>query len=58
MSEYRIFWGEAHDNTYQFGRQDPPFDQVCRLAAQHLDFYAVAYYTPCAEAFRPGGHPS
>ena len=56
--DYRIFWGEAHDNTYQFDVLSAPMDEVCRRAASHLDFYAAAYYTPWAAAFRPGGHPS
>jgi hypothetical protein len=58
MAEYKTFWGETHDNTYEVDRQDPPFDQICQLASRHLDFYAAAYYTSCADAFRPGGHPS
>jgi hypothetical protein len=57
MSNYRIFWGETHDNTYQFPEQRPPIDTVMTEAAKHLDFYASAYYTACAEAFEEGGHP-
>jgi hypothetical protein len=56
MKEYQLFWGETHHNTYQFGEQVPLLDEVCREAARHLDFYAMAYYTSCADAFRPGGH--
>jgi len=56
VSEYSIFWGEAHDNTYQYDEMPAPFDEVLRRAASHLDFYAAAYYTACASAFRPGGH--
>ncbi len=56
MNEFQHFWGETHQNSYQFGEQDPPLDEVCRQAAKHLDFYAMAYYTSCADAFRPGGH--
>jgi hypothetical protein len=56
MNEFQLFWGETHHNSYQFGEQDPPLDEICRQAAQHLDFYAMAYYTSCADAFRPGGH--
>jgi hypothetical protein len=56
LGEFRIFWGETHDNTYTTPQQSPSMDEVCRLAAQHLDFYATAYYTACADAFRPGGH--
>ena len=56
MNDHKIFWGEAHDNTYQVPEQDPPLDQLCRIAARHLDFYAMAYYTACAEAFEGGGH--
>jgi len=57
MDAFRVYWGETHDNVYQYGRQTPPMDEVLREAAEHLDFYAAAYYTACAEAFRPGGHP-
>ena len=55
---YRIFWGEAHDNTYQYDTLPAPIDEVIRRAAGHLDFYAAAYYTACSEAFQPGGHTS
>lgn len=58
MSDYHIYWGEAHDNTYQFPEQNASFEEVCRRAATHLDFYAAAYYTSCADAFRTGGHPA
>ncbi len=51
-----IYWGETHDNTYQFGAQDPPMAGALREAANHLDFYTGAYYTPYADAFKPGGH--
>ncbi|UCC88090.1 MAG: hypothetical protein JSV81_01985, partial [Anaerolineales bacterium] len=47
---------ETHHNTYQFAEQTPSLDEICGEAAQHLDFYAAAYYTSCADAFRPGGH--
>ncbi len=57
MDAYRVFWGETHDNTYQFAQQRPPIDAVMEEAAKHLDFYAAAYYTACAEAFEEGGHP-
>ena len=43
MDESKIFWGEAHDNTYQVPNQDPPLDALCRTASKHLDFYAMAY---------------
>jgi hypothetical protein len=56
MKEYQLLWGETHHNTYQFDEQTPSLDEVCREAAKHLDFYAMAYYTSCADAFRPGGH--
>ena len=54
---YNLYWGETHHNTYQFGEQVPPMDEICRCAAAHLDFYAAAYYTPQASAFQRGGHP-
>ena len=57
MSNYQLFWGETHHNTYQFGAgQKPSLDDICREAASYLDFYAMAYYTSCADAFRSGGH--
>jgi hypothetical protein len=56
MHGFQLFWGETHHNTYQFDEQTPALDEVCRQAARHLDFYAMAYYTSCADAFRPGGH--
>jgi len=55
---YRIFWGETHHNTHSAGEgEGPDMDAVLSEAAVHLDFYAAAYYTACAEAFRPGRHP-
>ena len=56
MKEYQLFWGETHHNTYQFGEQSPSLDEICHEAAKYLDFYAMAYYTSWAGAFRPGGH--
>ncbi len=56
MPEYRIFWGESHDNTYQFADPPAPIDECLARAAAHLDFYAAAYYTTCSPAFEPGGH--
>lgn len=58
MKPYRIYWGEAHDNTFQFDASPTSFTDTVRRAASHLDFYAAAYYTACAEAFQPGGHLS
>jgi hypothetical protein len=58
MAEYRVFWGEAHDNTYQFSSMPAGIDEVFRRAATHLNFYAAAYYTACADAFVEGGHLS
>lgn len=57
MKDYQVFWGETHDNTYQYPVQQPPIDEVLRQAAGYMDFYAAAYYTACAEAFEAGGHP-
>ena len=57
MRGYQIFWGETHHNTYQFGvGQTPSLDEICRDGAKYLDFYAMAYYTAYADAFRVGGH--
>lgn len=54
--EYSLFWGESHDNTYQFASMSTPVEEVLERAASHLDFYASAYYTACAAAFEEGGH--
>ena len=58
MEPYDLFWGETHDNTYQFSEMPFPLEASVRRARAHLDFYAAAYYTASAEAFRPGGHLS
>lgn len=42
----RIFWGDAHHNSYTDPEQVPPISEVLALAAMHLDFYTGAYYTP------------
>jgi hypothetical protein len=52
----QIFWGEMHDNTYQYEDSPLPFSETLQRAASHLDFYAAAYYTACCAAFQPGGH--
>jgi hypothetical protein len=56
MADYRVFWGEAHDNTYQLEDRSLPINENLTLAASHLDFYAAAYYTASAGAFQPEGH--
>ncbi|MBN1838367.1 MAG: DUF3604 domain-containing protein [Spirochaetales bacterium] len=56
IGEYRLYWGESHDNTYQFASMSTPVEEVLERAASHLDFYAAAYYTACAAAFEEGGH--
>lgn len=46
----RLFWGDMHHNSYQYpepNAQKPALDEVLREAADVLDFYAAAYYTPC-----------
>jgi len=58
MPELNVYWGEAHDNTYQFAESPTPIDEVYRRAASHLDFYAAAYYTAFSKASRVGGHLS
>lgn len=58
MPDYHIFWGESHDNTYQFADPPAPIEECLARAAAHLDFYAAAYYTTCSPAFEPGGHLS
>ena len=59
----KIYWGEAHDNTYQLeshlaGNEPPHAVTALERAASHLDFYAAAYYTAEASAFQEGGHLS
>jgi hypothetical protein len=56
IEKYEYFWGESHDNTYQFSGKSSAIDDVLSRAASHLDFYASAYYTACASAFEEGGH--
>ncbi len=56
MSRYNIYWGETHDNTYQYAEMPAAIDAVIARAASHLDFYAAAYYTACSSAFQVGGH--
>lgn len=56
MADWKIYWGETHDNTYQFAEMVTPIEESFRRAASHLDFYAAAYYVSCADAFEPGGH--
>lgn len=63
MPEYSLYWGETHDNTYQFpnhtaGAAPPHIATALERAATHLDFYAAAYYTAESEAFQEGGHVS
>lgn len=58
---YHIYWGESHDNTYQFpshvaGHTPHHIQAALERAATHLDFYAAAYYTAVADAFEEGGH--
>ena len=57
-NDYQLYWGETHDNTYQFEPQLLPIEETLTRAASHLDFYTAAYYTSRADAFRAGGHPS
>lgn len=50
MGTWRVYWGDAHHNSYQYpepNAQKPGLDAVLREAADFLDFYAAAYYTPC-----------
>ena len=59
MSDYTVYWGETHDNTYQFvthraGHQPPHIVTAMQRASEHLDFYAAAYYMAEASAFQPG----
>ena len=59
MNTYNIYWGETHDNTYQFAEgENPPITRAMERAAGHLDFYAAAYYTAFSPTHRPGGHPT
>ena len=56
MASYNTYWGETHDNSYQFPDPDFAIERCIERAASHLDFYAAAYYTPWSDAFQKGGH--
>jgi len=58
MSQYKLFWGEMHDNTHQAPDSDFSMDERLKTAAKHLDFYGGAYYPSTSPAFKKGGHPS
>jgi len=53
MSDYKIYWGDTHHNTYQHGNQDIPLDEILSYAATYLDFYTGAYYTPIGVKVKP-----
>jgi len=64
MSDYRIFWGDTHNNVYvgpETRPQTPDINELCRYASTFLDFYAPAYYTavmfshPVKPEFNPDG---
>lgn len=67
-SDYKIFWGDTHHNTYQQHVQDPPLTEILEYAGTSMDFYTGAYYTPIFTKATPleaaisaapeGGHPS
>ncbi len=55
-----IYWGELHDNTYQYDNLPFPFEESVRRARSHLDFYGAAYYTARTTVHRtssPDGKP-
>ncbi len=54
--EHNIYWGEAHDNTFQFETMPMTLEELYAWARSHLDFHAMAYYTACSTAFKEGGH--
>ncbi|MBN2659178.1 MAG: DUF3604 domain-containing protein [Spirochaetales bacterium] len=58
MTEYKLFWGEMHDNTHQAPDPDFSMDERLDTAEKHLDFYCAAYYPSTSPAFKKGGHPS
>ena len=58
MAQYKLFWGEMHDNTHQAPDPDFSMDERLDTAAKHLDFYCGAYYPSTSPAFKKGGHPS
>lgn len=58
MTEYKLFWGEMHDNTHQASDPDFSMDERLDTAEKHLDFYCGAYYPSTSPAFKKGGHPS
>jgi len=56
VADFSIFWGDTHDNIFSSYPLPASLTGIFRTAASHLDFYAPAYYTAKAAAFRPGGH--
>ena len=56
MDGYQLFWGETHDNVWQFADSAIPVEESARRAASHLDFYVPAYYTSCSPSHKAGGH--
>jgi hypothetical protein len=54
--DYQVFWGETHHNTHQRAVVTTPFAEIVKRARGHLDFFAAAYYTATATAFKGAGH--
>jgi len=51
-TDYRLYWGDTHDNTYSTGAKSKAgIEPALERARTHLDFYSAAYYTDCADAF-------
>ena len=38
-NDYQLYWGETHDNTYQFEPLSLPIEETLTRAASHLAFY-------------------
>ena len=57
MDEFRLYWGETHDNAQAIRGLGSTAEMIGR-AREHLDFYTAAYYRPAASAFKPAPHLS
>lgn len=58
MMNFKLYWGDTHDNTYQAPDPDFSMERHLETAGKHLDFYCGAYYPSTSPAFKKGGHPS
>ena len=55
MKNYKIYWGETHDNIFPGRKPSVSVEENFAIAASHMDFYAAAYYTAARGAIAEGG---